>query len=291
MANVIDSQASKFLGKNTTNYDLSYNPDLLNPIERIHNRKDYGISSEDFKGADVWHNYECNFLLDNGFPVNFVGKLIVPSWSEYFIESKSMKLYFFSLQSKKFGSTFSDAMRNFEELVKNDISSKIGAPVEFKLFNYQCNTGPIGRLFTDITEYFDFEKLTFDNYKESPDLLENDGAGTISCVFKGFRSNCRVTHQPDFANTLIYMCGTSVPTKESLARYLVSFRNEFHFHEEVTEQIFTALNRKFKPQKILVVNLFTRRGGLDICPVRYKNIDFEAFILDPVVLTNPTIYQ
>lgn len=287
--NQIDKQASKFLGKQTHNYDLSYNPDLLVPIERILNRKAYNISDEDFAGYDVWHNYECSFLLDNGYPVTFVGKIVIPCKSKYFIESKSLKLYFFSLNMKTFGETIEEAVTNYENLVTKDLSDKIGCEIQFKLHNALSGKKPFSYNFKYLEKYIDCENEPFSNYKESPDLLERGGSGIINVVFTGFRSNCRVTHQPDFSNLFLHLKG-KLPSFISLARYLVSFRNEYHFHEEVTEQIFKALDTKFELEEIFIGNLFTRRGGLDICPVRWINTPGCA-IADVNILTNPTIYQ
>lgn len=290
--NQIDEKASRFLGKQTHNYDLSYTPDLLVPIERSINREAYGILYTDFMGYDVWHNYECSFLLDNGYPLTLVGKIRIPSYSKYFIESKSMKLYFFSMHMKKFGKTKSEAIKNYCETVRNDLSSKIGMEVEFNVFEdlSQCES------FKQQFKPFDIniEKLNFDNYTESPSLLESDLSNPeereLNFIFKGFRSNCRVTHQPDFSNIYIHMKGSILPTQESLLRYLISFRNEFHFHEEVTEQIFKSLLRRFSFDNLFIANLFTRRGGIDICPVRYLK-PIKENLTDTFTLTNPTVYQ
>ncbi len=60
------------------------------------------------------------------------------------------------------------------------------------------------------------------------------------------------------------------PTDESLLKFIVSFRNEYHFHEEICEAIFTALDNKFHPDNLMVACNYTRRGGWDINPIRAK---------------------
>ena len=288
--NKIDEKASRFLGKQTHNYDLSYSPDLLVPIERSINRNAYDIQENDFIGYDIWHNYECSFLLDNGYPLTLVGKIRIPSNSDYFIESKSMKLYFFSMHMKKFGKTKAEAIENYKKTVTEDLNSRIGSRVNFEVFESLSDLNPFLK---------DFEELTpdltskYDIYTESPSILDISPTSKVkelSIVFKGFRSNCRVTHQPDFSNIFIHMKGQNLPTKESLLKYLISFRNEFHFHEEVTEQIFKSLIRIASFDNLFIANLFTRRGGLDICPVRYLK-PIEEQLTNEKVLTNPTIYQ
>lgn len=292
MENVIDNKASKFLGQQINNYDLSYNPDLLVPIERSFNREAYNITDADFCGWDIWHNYECSFLVDNGYPLTWVGKIKIPSNSKYFIESKSLKLYFFSLNMKTFGEDIDSAIENYIKQVKKDLSDKIGMPVEFTLHGKLSGRKPFTFNFKNISKLVDVESMNFSNYKESPDLLERGGSGIVNIIFRNFRSNCRVTHQPDFSNLFLHLEG-NLPDFGSLARYLVSFRNEYHFHEEVTEQIYKALISKFELKDIFIGNLFTRRGGLDICPIRSSSraiLDKQA-ITDCFTLTEPTIYQ
>lgn len=284
---IIDEKASQFLGKQTHNYNLDYSIDLLVNIERRHNREDHNIGNLD--GFDIWHNYEVSFLLNNGYPLTFVAKIKIPSSSKYFIESKSMKLYFFSFNMLKLGDTEEEAVQKFLYIVKNDLSKKTESYVEIELFNDIKGIYPF-------EDFFDLKILSndtdFSNFKESPNLLELAGKQS-HCKFKftGFRSNCRVTHQPDFSNIFLEIKG-NVPTLISLLKYLVSFRNEFHFHEEVTEQIFQAIMDKINPHSLVVYNLFTRRGGLDICPVRYtENAELVKDFGNVKKLTQATIYQ
>ena len=68
------------------------------------------------------------------------------------------------------------------------------------------------------------------------------------------------------------MYGKDLPTAESLAKYIVSHRTVSHFHEEICEMIFAHLTEAFKPEQLMVACLYTRRGGLDINPVRASHI-------------------
>ena len=194
------------------------------------------------------------------------------------------------MHMKKFGKTKHEAIENYKSIVTKDLSSKVEKPVEFEVFDKLSYEDPFTDNFEDISCFADIDNLNFENYKESPDLLElSNKTGYFTLRFNGFRSNCRVTHQPDFSNIFIAISGNT-PSMDSLVRYLVSFRNEFHFHEEVTEQIFKALKEKYKPNSLLVGNLFTRRGGIDICPIRRFNYP-EQPIESIMDLTIPTIYQ
>lgn len=285
--NIVDRKASQFLGKQTHDYNLDYSIDLLVNIERRHNREAHNIGT--LNGFDIWHNYEVSFLLNNGYPLTFVAKIKIPSSSKYFIESKSMKLYFFSFNMLKLGDTEEEAVQKFLYIVKNDLSKKTESYVEIELFNEIKGKYPF-------EDFFDLKILSndtdFSNFKESPNLLELSAKQSHCKVkFTGFRSNCRVTHQPDFSNVFLDIKG-NVPTLISLLKYLVSFRNEFHFHEEVTEQIFQAIMDKINPHSLVIYNLFTRRGGLDICPVRHtENAELVKDFDNVKKLTQATIYQ
>jgi 7-cyano-7-deazaguanine reductase len=45
-------------------------------------------------------------------------------------------------------------------------------------------------------------------------------------------------------------------------------RKENHFHEEICECIYKRLWDLLQPEELLVACLYTRRGGIDINPVR-----------------------
>jgi len=64
------------------------------------------------------------------------------------------------------------------------------------------------------------------------------------------------------------MRGNKVPTDESLLKYIVSFRDECHFHEEICECIYKRLWDTFSPEELSVMCLYVRRGGWDINPHR-----------------------
>ena len=82
------------------------------------------------------------------------------------------------------------------------------------------------------------------------------------------RSNCRVTNQPDWGDVYIKIKGENLPTADSLAKYIVSHRTVSHFHEEICEMVYKHLTDAYQPEELMVACLYTRRGGLDINPVR-----------------------
>jgi len=82
------------------------------------------------------------------------------------------------------------------------------------------------------------------------------------------RSNCRVTNQPDWGDVYIAIKGEKTVTPESLLQYIVSMRKENHFHEEICECIYKRLYDLVNPDELFVACLYTRRGGIDINPLR-----------------------
>jgi len=76
-----------------------------------------------------------------------------------------------------------------------------------------------------------------------------------------------VTGQPDWGSVMIEYAGPKI-NHEGLLKYIISFRNHNEFHEQCVERIFMDLLTHCKPQKLTVHARYTRRGGLDINPIR-----------------------
>jgi 7-cyano-7-deazaguanine reductase len=81
------------------------------------------------------------------------------------------------------------------------------------------------------------------------------------------RSNCPVTGQPDWATVSIEYRGPEL-NREALLRYIVSFREHQDFHEHCVERIFCDLQQLAEFEELTVCARYTRRGGLDINPLR-----------------------
>ena len=100
------------------------------------------------------------------------------------------------------------------------------------------------------------------------------------------RSRCPHTQQPDWGDLFVALDAATVPTPESLLAYLISFRQENQFHEAVVETIYHRLYTYCAPAELMVLAQYTRRGGIDINPLRYtseKILPFElgAFARTP----------
>ena len=85
----------------------------------------------------------------------------------------------------------------------------------------------------------------------------------ISFETSEFTCLCPRTGQPDFATVRIrYVPRELCVELKSLKLYLWSFRNEGHFHEDVTNRILDDLVAATRPRRISVEGDFLIRGGI-----------------------------
>ena len=78
-----------------------------------------------------------------------------------------------------------------------------------------------------------------------------------------FTCLCPKTGQPDFAVlTLDYIADKLCVELKSLKLYTWSFRNEGHFHEDVTNRILDDLAKAIKPRFMRLTARFYVRGGI-----------------------------
>lgn len=262
---------SKFLGKRVS-FPQSYDPSLLLAIPRYENRKIYDIAEQPdiFTGCDVWHSYELGFMTNKGLPVTGMLKITYSSNNLYLVESKSLKLYLNSFNMSRFGNTKEEGLKIVLETIKNDISKALETEIKLAFFTTEEEAATDFRNYELLEENKDAEDIVFDHYKETPELLkiEKEESSTLKLSTNLLRSNCKITHQPDWGSVYIHIKADKTINKLSLLQYLVSFRNENHFHEEVCEMIYKRLWDFLEPEELMVSCLFTRRGGIDICPAR-----------------------
>src|SRR3989454_10238127 len=78
-----------------------------------------------------------------------------------------------------------------------------------------------------------------------------------------FTCLCPKTGQPDFATLRIrYVPDRHCVELKSLKLYVWSFRDEGHFHEDVTNRILDDLVGLLEPKEMTVVGDFNIRGGI-----------------------------
>jgi 7-cyano-7-deazaguanine reductase len=267
-----------------------YDASLLFRIPRSENRERYGIDNAHlpFIGYDVWNCYEVSFLTDNGLPVSRVMKLIYSSDSKYLVESKSLKLYLNSFNMARFGKTITESEKQVHNLISKDMNSLLETDVQVLLFTNNSIAKPaFSSVTSDLSDLIPIKKresIVFSRFNESPDLLCSRLTDTIhEYEFRTdlLRSNCPVTYQPDWGDLFVKISTNHEIELSSFIEYLVSFRKENHFHEEVVEMIYKRFWDIFKPVKLMVAAMYTRRGGIDINPIRAS----ETALIDEILIS------
>ena len=254
------------LGKDTQ-YPTQYQPEVLFPISRAESRQQYLHVEGITQGKDWWHVFEISWLNHLGLPQVAIGRLTLPANSPNLIESKSLKLYFNSMNFTQF-----ESQQAFVETVERDLSNAAGGKVELPLLQVDALeiSKPQGICIDDLIP----ERLS-----EHPDstLLRLDPATQESVEIELYshllRSNCPVTGQPDWGTIFIRFQGKK-PCYRSILAYIISYRQHNGFHEQCVEQIFADIWQLLQPEKLMVYATYTRRGGLDINPCRVSDLSW-----------------
>ncbi|AIU87587.1 NADPH-dependent 7-cyano-7-deazaguanine reductase QueF [Pectobacterium odoriferum] len=260
------------LGKPTP-YHGRYDAALLQPVPRSLNRDPLGIYPDNlpFHGADIWTLYELSWLNNRGVPQVAVGEMHLNAESLNLIESKSFKLYLNS-----FNQTTFDSWESVRATLAKDLAHCAQGDVNITLFKLSELEGQPLAGFTG--ECIDDQDIQIDSYDFNADYLatneQNAPVVEETLVSHLLKSNCLITHQPDWGSVQIHYRGKRI-NREALLRYIVSFRHHNEFHEQCVERIFNDITRYYQPEKLSVYARYTRRGGLDINPWR-SNTAFNA---------------
>ena len=278
--------AAKHLGRvGGDGYSDQYNPDLLVKIPRYLNREGYNLTGNEFVGVDVWNAYEVSAITTKGQPVAGMLKIVCPSDSEYHVESKSIKLYLNSFNMTRVGDNAADCISGIEARVKRDLDELLETDTTVSFYSYEDEAPGLTFNYNKLEDLVDLDSLDFTSFKSDASQLQSDtdpDKQDLKVHSNLLRSNCRVTNQPDWGDVFIHIKGEKVPSAESLAKYIVSHRTVSHFHEEICEMVFAHLSEAFNPKELMVACLYTRRGGIDINPIRATHS-----MLIPGFFTNP----
>jgi 7-cyano-7-deazaguanine reductase len=250
------------LGKKTY-YDFTYQPDKLFAIRRENKRLEIGIvaTSLPFVGYDLWNHAEVSWLNKKGKPIVALAEIIFDAASPYLIESKSMKLYFNSLNNTSFAS-----FAVVEKTIEQDLTSRVGSPVKVNIYPLSAREEKCIASFEGIC--LDQLDLTCSHYTVMPSLLSVESELVSETVYSNLLcSKCLVTGQPDWGTIQIEYEGLKI-NHDCLLQYIISFRNHFEFGEHCIERIFMDLRRECRPQNLMVLGQYTRRGGIDINCIR-----------------------
>ena len=264
----------------------TYTPEILVREERQRNRTYLNLQNDSlpFVGYDIWNGYECSALTDSGLPVTCVAKVVYAATNPYIVESKSMKLYWNGFNMQPMGKNAKEVLKNIKKTAEKDLSSLLETNVKVELYSQLIDTAlkadnsAWSAYYSDtenpwvtLEELPDVDNVKFNVFNETPELLEvveYKKPASYSYRSTLLRSNCKITKQPDSGDIYIYYKGNKTVTNESLLKWLVSFRNECHFHEEICEAAYKRLWDLLQPKELLVTCFYARRGGWDIVPTR-----------------------
>lgn len=257
-----DHLNDSFLGKKVSYLD-QYDPTLLFPIPRESKRVEIGIQGAlPFFGYDTWNAFELSWLNAKGKPVVALARVDIACDSQHLIESKSFKLYLNSFNNTKFESV--DRVRS---VLQSDIEKAAQGSVRVEIYNADdINTIPI-KNFDALC--IDDQDIAIDTYTLDPEFLTVNKDSIIhEKIYSNLlKSNCLVTGQPDWGSVMIEYVGAAI-NHEGLLKYIISFRHHNEFHEQCVERIFMDVMAHCMPEKLTVHARYTRRGGLDINPIR-----------------------
>ena len=265
----------------STSYPKTYAPDMLYPIPRALGRAKLALPADALSiGMDWWQVFEMSWLNSHGISQVAMARLAIPATSDYIVESKSLKLYFNSLNFTEF-----DNQQAVKATVEKDLSACLKTDVTLEIFEVNiANSLPISAPQGDCIDN------ALDNSDKKIAIVSEVDPSSLTIAHQGasdsqlqilhshlLRSNCPVTNQPDWG-TLEIQIDSQPIDRAGLLEYILSFRQHNGFHEQCVEQIFSDLTQAFSPKSLMVRAWYTRRGGIDINPCRVSD---WALLPDP----------
>ena len=259
----------------STSYPKTYTPDMLYPIPRALGRANLALPADALSiGMDWWQVFEMSWLNSHGVSQVAMARLAIPATSDYIVESKSLKLYFNSLNFTEF-----DNQQAVKAAVEKDLSACLKTDVTLEIFEVNiANSLPISAPQGDCIDN------ALDNIDKKIAIVSDVNPSSLTVAHQGtsdsqlqilhshlLRSNCPVTNQPDWG-TLEIQIDSQPIDRAGLLEYILSFRQHNGFHEQCVEQIFSDLTQAFAPKTLMVRAWYTRRGGIDINPCRVSDI-------------------
>ncbi len=265
----MNSPEDSRLGKPVAYVD-QYDPAQLFPIPRAAQRGEIGVTGAlPFFGADLWTAFELSWLNPRGKPQLAIAHLTIPCETPNIIESKSLKLYLGSFTGTRFASA-----EEVRERLRADLGEAAwrGAPAAASIGVRLVAPEAFDREPIHELDGLDLDRLDVEctDYAPAPHLLRaaaDEPPVEEVLTSRLLKSNCPVTGQPDWGSVQIRYTGPAID-QEGLLRYLVSFRNHNEFHEHCVERIFMDIRARCRPTRLAVYARYTRRGGLDINPLR-----------------------
>jgi len=232
-----------------------YDPAVLYPIPRR-------ILQSGVYGFDLWRAYELSWLNGKGKPEASILQIIYPVSSKNIVESKSLKLYLHGISETVFpgpDELVKTIRRDLKNVLVTDwvrvslLTGSEGCPIWVRELPGDCIDGvDIGR---------------FPDRPDPGTLRVREDHARESLHSHLLRTYCPITRQPDWASVLVEYQGKGID-RASLLKYLCSYRNHKGFSEECCETIYRDILSSCSPERLTVSCFYTRRGGIDINPVR-----------------------
>ncbi|MCH7822631.1 MAG: NADPH-dependent 7-cyano-7-deazaguanine reductase QueF [Proteobacteria bacterium] len=244
-------------------YPRQYSPESLHAIVRSDDRAALGIADDlPFHGCDLWNAWELTWLSSGGLPQVATAEIRVPVESPNIIESKSLKIYLNSFAMTNYSSI--DAVA---KAIAHDLGTCTGASVDVRLLE---PSSAAGIKFESLPgDCLDSRNLRCDKWDVDAGLLQSATDDVINEQIHShlLRSLCPVTNQPDFGSVAISYHGPRID-RDSLLRYIVSYRQHHAYHESCVERMFLDIEERCEPDQLTVYARYQRRGGIDINPFR-----------------------
>jgi 7-cyano-7-deazaguanine reductase len=208
------------------------------------------------------------------------------------VESKSAKLYLNSFDMCKMGENVKDAIINYENQVKKDLEESLKTAVSVCFFP----SGSELNGYDAVEDYTDLhwelrekaQEITITDYSAQEDHLKFvkmhpnvDAPVTSKWFTNALRSRCRHTKQKDTGAAYIYIKSKNgmAVEPESLFKQIVSLREVNEFHEFCAEKLFVTIMTHEEVEDCCVTLLYSRRGSLDINPVRASSVKLLPEVL------------
>lgn len=242
-------------------------PHRLRVVRRIRHKVALTHESE---GEDCWRAWEFGWLAHDGRRRCGVVQIRVPADSSLLIESKSLKLYLFSLRNESFHNT-----KDLSSEIKNQLSARVHSPLSVEVLELSDPALHRAKCVGVCLDQLNVPSFTGTQFAQASHLLRNQTDTQCSEVLYThlFRTLCPLTGQPDWATVRMHYSGCAID-RHGLLRYLLCYAEHNDFHEHCIENIFGDIWYRCRPDRLLVEGFFLRRGGIDICPRRFSRNDY-----------------
>ena len=189
--------------------------------------------------------------------------MIYPRLSRTIIESKSMKLYLHGLSNMRF-----ESKEEVSALIRSDLARVLATPwLSMRIFG-EDQMDSMGWAASPSGRCIDSADIAVEEGDIDPEVITTTDEVVEEVLYSHvLRTFCPITHQPDFGSVIVEYTGATIEAA-SLLRYICSYRNHEGFGESCCERIYTDIFSRCAVKDLCVSCLFTRRGGIDISPVR-----------------------